>query len=160
MNQLLRRKKGELAKNKKKGFTLVELVIVIAIIAILAAMAIPKLSSMRTNAKVSNDVAAAKNIATIASTMLANGTIDDSTADIDVSDDAGKDIREQLDGKVAADGKSEASGVAFMVEIGDDESIRVTVDSNELYPDNDGEGRKAYAKVDAEEDEEEEESGE
>lgn len=37
------RKKNELAKKKKKGFTLIELIIVIAIIAILAAIALPRL---------------------------------------------------------------------------------------------------------------------
>ena len=46
---------------KKKGFTIVELVIVIAVIAILAAVAIPTFSSVITKAKESNAMQAAKN---------------------------------------------------------------------------------------------------
>lgn len=89
MNMLLRKKANELTR-KKKGFTLVELIVVIAIIAILAAMAIPRLGAMRTNARISNDVAAAKNIATVASTLLANGEIAAGT--IDVSDTAAANV--------------------------------------------------------------------
>ena len=46
---------------KKKGFTIVELVIVIAVIAILAAVAIPTFSSVITKAKESKAMQAAKN---------------------------------------------------------------------------------------------------
>lgn len=147
MNQLLVRKMNQTTKKKKKGFTLVELVIVIAIIAILAAMAIPKLSSMRTNAKVSNDVAAAKNIATIASTLLANGNLSNANSPLDLSgnSDAATAIKSQLDGKVASTGETEATSTAFSVVIGADDSISVKVGNNELYPDNSGAGRKGYS---------------
>lgn len=151
MNNLLIKKNDVLAKKKKRGFTLVELVIVIAIIAILAAMAIPKLGSMRTNARVSNDVAAAKNIATIASTMIANGQITTSTTSLTLNagDDLSKALLAQLDGK-ANTGVSEASGKPFKVSFGTDGSVTVTVDSktktdNQLFPDNDGSGRTTYA---------------
>ena len=135
----------ELMKNrKKKGFTLIELIIVIAIIAILAAMAIPKFSTIRTEAKVSNDVASAKNIQTITATLVANGTWE-----------AGKDynstqqeIKDRLDGKIAQDGKSEASKQQFNIKIGSNESITITCKAGdgefELYPDIDGSGRKGY----------------
>ena len=86
MNNLSIRKINELSKKKKKGFTLVELIIVIAIIAILAAMAIPKFGAVRVDAKVSNDVAAAKNIQTQVATVIANGDITASTGTIDLSD--------------------------------------------------------------------------
>ncbi|MDY5678144.1 MAG: prepilin-type N-terminal cleavage/methylation domain-containing protein, partial [Eubacteriales bacterium] len=43
-------------KNNKKGFTIVELVIVIAVIAILAAVLIPTFSSVIKKAKVNNDI--------------------------------------------------------------------------------------------------------
>lgn len=134
----------EKQKNKKKkGFTLVELIIVIAVIAILAAMAIPKFSSIRTEAKVNNDVAAAKNIQIIAATLVANGTLKAGAT----TDSTQDDIKTKLDGKIATDGLSEATGVKFDVTIGKDESIKVKCGVNELYPDNDGTGRKAYLKA-------------
>ena len=49
-------------KNNKKGFTIVELVIVIAVIAILAAVLIPTFSSIIKKAKISNDTVLAKNL--------------------------------------------------------------------------------------------------
>ena len=49
-------------KNNKKGFTIVELVIVIAVIAILAAVLIPTFSSIIKKAKVNNDVGTIANL--------------------------------------------------------------------------------------------------
>lgn len=77
MNKLFINKKNELTQKKKKGFTLIELIIVIAIIAILAAMAIPKFNAVRIDAKVNNDVAAAKNIQSATQTLMANGVIEE-----------------------------------------------------------------------------------
>ena len=50
--------------SKKKGFTIVELVIVIAVIAILAAVLIPTFSNLVKKANVSNDTALVKNLNT------------------------------------------------------------------------------------------------
>lgn len=71
MNQLMKRKMNQISNKKKKGFTLVELIIVIAIIAILAAIAIPKFGEIRENSAKKTDVATAKNIATMIATDLA-----------------------------------------------------------------------------------------
>jgi len=142
MNQLMKRKVSEVSKKKKKGFTLVELIIVIAIIAILAAMAIPRLASMRQNARVSNDVAAAKNIATITSTLVANGQLAPGIT-YDVSGTAA--ITNQLDGR-ATTGMAEASTTDhFSVVVAPNGGIQVLVGANELYPDNNGTGRSTYA---------------
>lgn len=150
MNNLSIRKMNELTKKKRKGFTLVELIIVIAIIAILAAMAIPKLGAMRSSARVSNDVAAAKNIATIASNLVSDGTIPIGASDttIDLSDAASTSatkIKGKLDGRVASSGKTEATGTAFSVIVKTDGGIQVKVGTNELYPDSTGSGRTGYA---------------
>lgn len=62
-------------RKKKKGFTLIELIIVIAIIAILAAVAVPKFGDVRKNASLKADVANAKVIADATSALIAEGTI-------------------------------------------------------------------------------------
>ncbi len=49
-------------KNKRKGFTIVELVIVVAVIAVLAAVAIPTFAAIVQNANVSADTQAARNM--------------------------------------------------------------------------------------------------
>ena len=51
----------KLRKNNQKGFTLIELMIVIAIIGILAAIAIPNFLSYRTKGQDAAAVASAKN---------------------------------------------------------------------------------------------------
>lgn len=51
--------------SKKRGFTIIELVIVIAVIAILAAVLIPTFANIIQKANVANDVALARNMNTI-----------------------------------------------------------------------------------------------
>lgn len=60
MLNTLTKKRNE--QKKKKGFTLIELIIVIAIIAILIALAVPKFMSVTKDAKIKTDIANAKTI--------------------------------------------------------------------------------------------------
>lgn len=61
------------SKKKTKGFTLIEIIVVISIIAILAFIAIPKFGNIQENAKQKADVATAKNIAMAINTELSKG---------------------------------------------------------------------------------------
>lgn len=62
-------------RSKKKGFTLIELIIVIAIIAILAAIAIPNFLAIQRKAKVNADIATAKNIYDATAVMITDGQV-------------------------------------------------------------------------------------
>ena len=67
--------KNLLNKKKKGGFTLIELIIVIAIIAILAAVALPKFAEIRENANIKADISNAKNIQSEVISLIGEGKI-------------------------------------------------------------------------------------
>lgn len=60
-------------KKKKKGFTLIEMVIVITIIGILSSIAVTKYSKIQENAKKNADYATAANLATAAMISISDG---------------------------------------------------------------------------------------
>lgn len=57
-------------RKKKKGFTLIELIIVLAIIAIIAAIAIPNFTKVRADSKVKADTQSAETIRRITLTLV------------------------------------------------------------------------------------------
>ena len=66
MLELMLKSNAKRAKKNEKGFTLVELIIVVAILGILAAVGISRFAGMTTNARINTDLSAAGTIASAA----------------------------------------------------------------------------------------------
>ena len=121
MNQLLKRKTNEFSVKKKKGFTLIELIIVIAIIAVLAAIAIPKFGAVKKDANLRADQSNAKIIATAIASAISDGvTIDDGSV-------PSSKYVDYIDGGVVPKPKSDKA-TAFTVTYSGTKGTKVTID--------------------------------
>ena len=79
-------------RNNKKGFTVVELVIVIAVIAILAGVLIPTFAGLIQKANESNDIQAAKNMNTFLAAANVNGDVNSILDVYDLFEDSGYSV--------------------------------------------------------------------
>jgi prepilin-type N-terminal cleavage/methylation domain-containing protein len=107
--------KVQLKKMTKKGFSLVELLVVIAVIGIMAAIAIPIISNINQNATIAKNKRNAQNIANVYGAAVAAGaTIDTSTV---------TSIINAL--QTGASGTGQFSSTTFKVNISDDEQDKL-----------------------------------
>jgi type IV pilus assembly protein PilA len=80
MKEMILARKAELEKRGVKGFTLMEMLIVVAIIAVLVAIAIPVFSSQLNNARTQADAANIRSgYAVVAATVLTDNVTADTT---------------------------------------------------------------------------------
>ena len=109
---------------KRKGFTLIEMVIVITIIGILSSIAVTKYSSIQENAKKNADYATAANLATAAMIAISDGETDVTTNNL------------QTKGYIQVIPKSKSNnGKDFTItKSKDGDEVTVTIDGVNFYP--------------------------
>lgn len=109
-------------KRNKKGFTLVELVVVIAILGILAGIAVPRLSGFRKNAAIAADKATAATIAKAAELYNATAKKADKFEKNDESEDMINQLIESdlIDGNLVVQQEGKDDFVLKYEEISDE----------------------------------------
>lgn len=121
---------------EKKGFTLIELIIVISIIAILSAISVPKYGKIQKDAKVKADIASAKVIGDTVTTLIAEDVI---TGAIKSDYLNGKELGDEIKEYLQTVPVTKAVTDEFNVKIDVNDNVFVTVATAQLYPSQVGE---------------------
>lgn len=113
-------------RNKKRGFTLIELIIVIAIIAILAVIAVPAFGKIREKANVSADLGNARTIYSLVATELASDTIQyaNGIENQELDNVGGVNIKSKIDPAPQVKTYQKAE---YVVSIDEDGNIQVSI---------------------------------
>lgn len=114
---------------KRRGFTLIELVMVVAILGVLSSVALVKYTDVSKNSKENSDYITASNIATAAKLAL-NDNIDKSNINIDYLV-----TNKYLESKPIVQSIPENTE-GFKVEVGEKNTITVKVGEEPFYPKN------------------------
>lgn len=110
-----------------KGFTLIELIIVIAVIGIITSIAVPNYMSYKNDAKVKADEITAQNIAIAVKVELSKGlTLEN------ISNNGYKKIADGYFNGVMP--KSQITGESFIISIVNNSNIAVSTTKYRLYP--------------------------
>ena len=115
-------------RNKKKGFTLIELIIVIAIIAILAAIAVPAFGQVRQKANDSTNLGNARTIYSVVVAGVADGAIPVSTSGGAMSTLIGNglDVEPKPQGK--------ADDAVFTYNVDANGKVTILIGDEQIYP--------------------------
>lgn len=114
-------------KSKTKGFTLIELIIVIAVIGIITSIALPNYMSYKNEAKVKADEITAQNIAIAVKVELSKGE-----TPVNISSNGYRKIADGYFNGVMP--RSQLTGEGFIIDIVNSSNITVRTTYYRLYP--------------------------
>ncbi len=117
-------------KKDNKGFSLVELIIVIAIMAVLVGLLAPQYLQYVNNSKVSTDISNGQEVATVFNVAFADSVVTASDSTITSIDSAwGLSMTSFPDSKLTP------TSSAWVVTLGDNGVEKVTLNGHEVWPD-------------------------